>query len=146
MAFYEVVLRAFLQGLRGNRLVVQPSQYHQGDVGRSRVGALNRRQSLRIGQPQVQQDYIDRVLHNMLLGVSHALNMRQLSVERAFLVQHLAEKARVSGVVFDQQNSPDTFLRHQLRVCCGSLTFFNQKSVMFFMSASNSSNCTGFVT
>jgi hypothetical protein len=74
------------------------------------VGALNRHQSLRIGQPQVQQDYVGRVRRKMLLGVSHALNMRQLSAERSFLVQHLAEKARVSGVIFDQQNSPDAFL------------------------------------
>ena len=102
-------------------------------------------QSLRIGQPQVEQDDVDRMLRKMLLGLAHASDVRQLSVVRALLVEHLAEQAGVAGVVFDQQNRFDRFLAHPLCACCGNLAFVSQKSLMLFTRLSNASNCTGLL-
>ena len=70
LALDEIVLRALLQGLRGQHLVVQPRQHHQRDAGRGCVRPPHRFQSLRIGQPEVEQDDINRMLRKMLLGVA----------------------------------------------------------------------------
>ena len=113
---------------------------------RSRMGALYRAQSLSVGQPQVEQNDVDGVFGKIFLSVAHALQVGQLSIERFRLVQHLTEQPGVSWVVLKQKHRLDGCIPHQWRACCGNLTFLSQKSVMFFMRASNSSNCTGFVT
>jgi hypothetical protein len=109
LAFDEIVLRALLQGLRGQHLVVQTRQHHQRDAGCGGVDPLYRFQSLRIGQPQVDQDDINRMLSKNLFGATHAFRVHQFGVAQALLSQHLAEQAGVAGVVFDQENLFDQF-------------------------------------
>ena len=71
-------MRALLQGLCGQHLVVQPRQHHQRDAGRNCVSPPYRFQSLRIGQPQVEQDDINGMLRKNLFGAPHAIRMQQL--------------------------------------------------------------------
>ena len=97
-------MRALLQGLCGQRLVVQSGQHHQGDAGRDGVGPPYRSQSVSIGQPQVEQDDVDRMLRQVLLGLSHALHVGQFGCCEPLLVEHLAQQTGVSRVVFDQKN------------------------------------------
>jgi hypothetical protein len=52
------------------------------------------------------------MLGKILLGIAHALQVRQFCVERAPLIQHLAEQPRISRVVFDQENGLDGFIPH----------------------------------
>src|SRR6202011_5562044 len=98
-----------------------------------------RSQSLNIGQTQVEQDNVKRPLRKELLGVAHALHMREFGVVRALLAEHLAEQTGVSRAVFDQQKYFDGFLAHALCLCCGNLTFVSQKSLMLFTRLSNAS-------
>ena len=114
LALDEIVLRAQLERLHGQRLVVQACEHDHGDAGRSGVSPPYRFQSLCIGQTQVEQDNVDGVLRKMRLGIAHALHVRQLSVERALLVQHLADKTCVPGVIFDQEECFDQFRAHPL--------------------------------
>ena len=106
------------------------------------MSAPYRYQSLRIGQPQIEQDNVKHTPRKMLLGLAHASHVRQFSVVRAF-IEPLAEQTGVSGVVFDQEDRFDRFLVHPLCVCCGNLTFVSQKSLMLFTKPSKASNCTG---
>ena len=50
------------------------------------------------------------VLGEMLLGLAHAVHVRQLGVVRALLVEHLAQQAGVARIVLDQQNRLDRAL------------------------------------
>ncbi len=138
-------MRAFLQGLRGQRLVVHARQHHQGDARRGRARAPQRFQSLCIGQPQVEQDNVDHMLGKMLLGVADASHLRDFQAMRVMLVDHFAEQARVAGVIFDEEKYLDRFLAHSGRAPRGSLTFVSQKSLMLFTRLSNASNCTGLL-
>ena len=109
LAFDEIVLSAFLQGLLGQRFVVQARQHHEGTDGRGGVGPPYRSQSLCIGQSQVEQDNVDRMLRKILLGRTHASHVRQFCVVRALIVEHFAEQTGVSGIIFDQENCFDRF-------------------------------------
>jgi hypothetical protein len=130
-------LGAFLQGLRGQRLVVQACQHQQRHARRRGVAPAYRFQSLCIGQPQVEQDDVDGVLRKVLLGLSHALHVRQFDVARALLPEHPAQQPGVSGVIFDQEKSRDRFPVHQIDLCCGNVAFVGQNSVMDFMRFSH---------
>ena len=76
----EVVLRALLQCLRGQRLVVAAGQHDERNARRRGVGSADRLQSLRIPQTEIEQDDVDRVLREMPLPVGHALDVGQLRV------------------------------------------------------------------
>ena len=60
LALDQIVLRAFLQRLGGQRLVVQAGQHHQGNARRGGVRPPHRLQPLRVGQSQVEQDDVGR--------------------------------------------------------------------------------------
>ena len=149
MAFNEIVLGAFLQGLRGQRPVVQTRQHHQRDAGRDGMGPFYRSQLLCIGQAQIKHDDVNRVLRQMLLRVNQALDLRYFGLVRALLVQHFAQQTLVPKAVFDQVKYFDRFLRHphvsnlDLYFCCGNLILTSQKSLTPFSRASKASNCTG---
>ena len=72
LALDEIVLRAFLQRLCGQRLVVEPGEDHQRDTRRGRVRPADRIEALRVGKPEVEQDDVDRMRGEMLLGLAHA--------------------------------------------------------------------------
>jgi hypothetical protein len=44
----------------------------------------------------------------MLLGLANRRDVRQFGGVRALIIDHLAEQAGVSGVVFDQQDFSDS--------------------------------------
>ena len=112
LALDETALRAFLQSCFGHGLVFQAREHHQRDVRRGCVDPAYRFKSLRIGQPQIEQDNLDCMLCQMRLGRADARHVRQFGVVRALLVEHLAERAGVCEVVFDQQNRFDRCLAH----------------------------------
>ena len=115
LALDETALRAFLQSLFGHGLVFQAREHHQRDAGRGCADPAHRFKSLRIGQPQIEQNDLDRMLRQVRLGLGQALYVRQAGFVRPPLVEHLAERTGVCGVVFDQQNRPDRFLGHPHR-------------------------------
>ena len=98
-------MRAFLQGLCGQRLVVQAGQHHQRDAGRRGVRPPHGLQSLCVGQAQVEQDDVNGMLGKMITARPSLMfhDVRQLGIVRALLVEHLAEQAGVSRVVLDQE-------------------------------------------
>ena len=96
-------MRAFLQGLCGQRLVVQARQHHQGDAGRGGVGAPYRSSPCASGKPRSSRMMSTACSAKMLLGLAHAIHMGQFGVVRALLVEHLAEQTGVSWVVLDQE-------------------------------------------
>ena len=76
------------------------------------------------------------------------VDVRQFGVGATpLLVEHLAEQARVSRVVLDQENRLDAIALAHLAsdACCGSLTLVSQKSLMLFTRLSNASSCTGLL-
>lgn len=93
-----------------------------------------------IGQTEVEQDDIDRVLRKMALGVAHGLHVRECGVLQTLLLEHLAQQTRVARIILDQQDRSDRFPVHSACVCCGSLTLVSQNSMMLFTSPSNSSS------
>ena len=97
LALDQVVLSAFTQRHGRRVLIVQTRQHDEGNVGRGSVGSSDRLQS------QVEQDQVERMGGQMLLRLSHVLDVRQLGLVRGFFVQHLPNQAGVSGVVFDQE-------------------------------------------
>jgi hypothetical protein len=124
LAFDEIVLGTFLQGLLGHRFVVQGRQHHEGGTGRGSVGAAYRAQSLRIGQSRVEQNDVDRMARQINLGRTHAVYVRQFDIVRAVIFEHFAEHAHVSGIIFNQENCFEQFrghlhsaLRRQLDCC-----------------------------
>ena len=74
------------------------------------------------------------------LGFAHALHVRKLDVPRSLVDEHLAEQARISEVVLDEEEDLDRFRVHLPGVGWGNLTLVSQKSLMLFTSASNSSS------
>lgn len=66
---------------------------------------------MRIGQPQVQQDNVKMMFRQVLLGIAHALHMRQLDNLGGLPLEHLAEQMGVAGVIFDQKYF-DRFVAH----------------------------------
>ena len=117
-ALDEVVLRALLQGLDGQRLVVEAGQDDQWDVGRGGVGAPHAFEALGVGQAEVEQDDVDgmRSARYVSASLMH-VDVRQLGVLRVVLAEHLPEQARVSRVVFDdEEKPPDGLARQALNV------------------------------
>jgi hypothetical protein len=71
------------------------------------MGAPYRFHSICIWQPQVQNDNVNRALREILLGVTDGPHVNQFSIVSALFVEHLAEQAGVSGIIFDQQKHSD---------------------------------------
>ena len=150
LALDEVVLRAFLQRLGGQRLVVEAGQHHQRDARRGRVGPPHRLQPLRVGQPEIEQDDVDGML---VPGAPRPRSCTRRASRRScerLLVEHLAQQARVAGVVLDDRRSAAVrgrwaSIRARSSAHAGSLTFVSQKSLMLFTRLSNASSCTGLV-
>ena len=94
------------------------------------MGAAYRAQSLRIGQSRIEQDYVDNVLHEMRFRGAHAINARHFGIVLAVLIEHLAEQADVSGIIFNQQNRFDHFRAHQRNPCTGDSAFVGWRSSM----------------
>ena len=84
------------------------------------MGAAYRSQSLRIRQPRVEQDDIDRMLAKVLLGRTHAIHVLQFGVMRAVIAKHFSEQSDVSGIIFDQENCFDQFRARLLSACAGN--------------------------
>jgi hypothetical protein len=98
-----------------------------------------------IGQLQVEHDNVDRMRLQMLLGLTHALDVRRFGAARALLVGHFAQQTGVCGVGYDQELYFARFLAHRLYLRCGDLIFAGLKLLMHFMGLANASNCTGLV-
>ena len=115
LAFDETALRAFLQRLFGHGLVFQAREHHQRDAGRGCVDPAHRFKSLRIGQPQIEQNDLDRMLRQVASRPRSRTSRASIRFRANPLVEHLAERTGVCGVVFDQQNRSDRFPGHPLR-------------------------------
>ena len=144
LAFDQVVLSALTQRHGRGVLIVQARQHDQGNVWCDGMGTSDRLQSLGVAQPQVEQDQVERMGGQVLLRLSHVLDVRQFCVGRGLLVQHLPNQAGVSRVVFDQEQARCC---HRAHPPCrfGNLTFVSQKSVVLATSLSNAANCTGLL-
>ena len=139
----EVVLRAFLQRLRRQRLVVAAGQHDEWDARRRGVGPADGVQSFRVDQAEIEQDEVDRVLREMPLPIRHALDVGHVRVVRTTLVEHLAEQTSVSRVVFDQEQRGDGVRAHLRCSCWGSLAYPSQNVLMLCTRSQNASNCCG---
>ena len=102
-ALDQVVLRASAHGLDGERLIVQPGQHHDGQVRMRGEHRGQGGQPLGIRQAQIHQRHIRLVLLNCLQRLVQANHMLYLEGSRRRRLQHLADDARVRGIVFDQQ-------------------------------------------
>jgi hypothetical protein len=142
LALDEIVLRALVEGLHGERVVLGTGEHHQRGPGCRRVRATDRIDPTLVGQAEVEHDQIDRVMGEVRFRITHALDMRQLDVVGRLFAEHLAHQASVSGTVFDQENAGDC---HQVLLCWGSSVLINQKSLMLFTRSSNASSCTGLL-
>ena len=69
----------------------RPVSTTNGTRGAAARGPAYRFQSLGIGQPQIEQDTVNRILRQILLGFSHARHVYQFGIVQALLVEHLAE-------------------------------------------------------
>ncbi len=106
----QIVLRALLQGLDGKRLVVEAAKDDKRDVRGRGVGAPHSFQALGVGQSEVKENEVDPALGEMLLGLAHALDVRQLGVLSVLFAEHLAEQPSVSGIIFDDEEKPPDVL------------------------------------
>ena len=100
-------MRAFLQRLRRQGLVVHSRQHHHRDTGCGGAGPPERFQALRIGQGEIEQDDVDLVLGKMFFRLVHAFDVDQCGSRRGRLVEYLPKQTRISGVVFNQENRLD---------------------------------------
>ena len=82
LALDETALRAFLQSLFGHGLVFQAREHHQRDAVRGCAEPAHRFKSLRIGQPQIEQNDLNRMLRQVRLGLGQALHVRQFGFVR----------------------------------------------------------------
>ena len=107
------------------------------------MGAPNRRHALYIGQAEVEQDNIDRVIAEIPLRFGHRSHDRQFRIAGSLLVKHFAQQSRVARIVFNQECAIDEFVGHQLDVFCGSLVLVSQKALILLTMATNASHCAG---
>ena len=151
LSFDEVVLRSLLEGQARHLFVIETGQYDQRNARGRGACASYRFDTVRVRQPEIQEDDIDDVRREMRFSLRHRLHVDEVRGMRAALVQHLAQQPGIAEVVLDEEKAGDLpekagdLLCHSLFLCCGSFTFVSQKSLMLLTRFSNASSCTGLV-
>src|ERR1700730_15163385 len=80
---------------------------------------------MRIRKSQIQQDDVGFAFRKVDHGFTHERQMRHCESARSLLTEHLAEQARVSGVILNHENSHGLF--HHKSPSRGNLTTASQK-------------------
>ena len=116
------------------------------DGRRRGVSPADRTKTLGVGEPEVQEDDVDRVGGEVHLRRAHVPNMGQVRPARALIDEHLAQQPCIAWIVLDEQDARDCGARTHQSGLCGKVTRVSQKSLMLRTRSSNSSSWTGFVT
>jgi hypothetical protein len=108
VSFDEVILRAELDGLDGERDVLHAAEHHDWQVGRSFAEPQEGVHACAVGQREVDQDEIDAALAELREAGSQGIGDRNLKGSVFRPGQKFPEKAHVFLIVFDEKNVNQT--------------------------------------
>src|SRR5450755_2958503 len=132
----EVVLSAFLQGLRGKSLVVHAGEHNQRNTWCRRPRAAYRSQPFDVRQPQVKENDVDRMLGEAFYRFGHRFRDNQFGQPSPVFPQHLAKQTGVTRIVFDDEKGFDQFRAHLPSSSRNNSTFVGKKPLPKWLTAS----------
>jgi hypothetical protein len=143
LALDQVILRAVRDRFERKLFIPGAAEDDDRHHGRPSVYAIEGRQSLTVGQPEVQQEHIERLAPH---AVEHLVQPRQpvhLEGSSRGLAKQLLNEARVARIVFHEANRQ--WIPHH-RGVRGSVTMVNQKSSMDRIASRNCGSPNGLTT
>src|SRR5262249_13319858 len=100
-----------------------------------------------VGEGEVQQHRADAALLEVRDRRGQRRGVRQVEARRARLAQHLADEARVPGIVLDQKDVDPRCIHGRLaHALTGSLATLNQNASMALTVSTNLWRSTGLAT
>ena len=103
----DVVLGAGAHRLDRLGFVAMAAEDDDRHVGPQFLHALERLEPARVGQPQIEQDRVERLEPEPAEGVAEERNPHQIDRPRPLVSHLLANQASIGGRVFHEQNSHD---------------------------------------
>jgi hypothetical protein len=102
---HQVILRAFLHGMQGGRLVFMPAEHQHGRFAGRVPRAAERFESAAVGELQIEQHGVDAAARQSFDSSGQRLDVFDLKLRDARRRQVLLDEQGIIRTVFDQQDS-----------------------------------------